>query len=97
MSVEKLGVTITASLTSSGPIFSAFFAYMILGGSIVYAMACILLVVLGSILIQLSIIHDARIEDFDVKHLVYPFASSIFGGIDYVAKKYGLNMWNAPV
>lgn len=97
MSVEKLGVTITSSLTSSVPIFSTLFAYMILKEEASYTLWLgILLLIIGSIAIQLSISHDARTKDFKIRYLIYPFASSIFGGIGYVAKKYGLNIWNAP-
>jgi len=97
-SVEKLGVTLTSSLTSSSPIFSALFAYIMLGEKASYTLWLgILLVVLGSILIQLSISHEIQIKSFNVRYFVYPFASAIFGGIGYVTRKYGLNIWNVPI
>jgi drug/metabolite transporter (DMT)-like permease len=98
MSVEKLGVTVTSALTSSGPIFSTLFAYMLLGEEAPYTLWLgVFLVVLGSASIQLYIHHDGHVRSFNTKYLVYPFASAICGGLGYVAKKHGLKLWNAPV
>jgi len=98
MSVEKLGVTVTSALTSSSPIFSTLFAYMLLGEEAPYTLWLgVFLVVLGSISIQFSIYHDDHVKNFNTKYLVYPFASAICGGFGYVVKKYGLKLWNAPV
>ena len=89
LSINKLGVSVSSSLTGTNPIFAMLISVLFIGeNATLFTVSGSLLVVFGVILIS----GWGRDNELKSKDLLIPLASSFFYGLSSVVRKVGLNV-----
>jgi DME family drug/metabolite transporter len=98
VSLDRLGASISASIGSTGPAFTAILAIIFLKEKLTVSISLgIVLIITGIIILQRSIGTDDNFRVQRKKDLVFPLLSATFLGLAIVFRKMGLNILNVPV
>ncbi|MEM1514452.1 MAG: DMT family transporter [Candidatus Bathyarchaeia archaeon] len=98
--MEKLGVSINASIYATYPLFSSILATLLLGEIVTpNVWLGIIAIMLGVIFIERSIARPPNIKTKPIsrKGLIFPFLASIIMALSYLSRKYGLNICSEPL
>lgn len=89
VSFERLGVSITASIIGSSPLFTTLFAFLFIGEKIAFTtLIGTFLIVIGIFLIQ-SVGNSSRLSAYAI---IIPVVTAVLYGASYVIRKVGLNI-----
>lgn len=94
MSIERLGVPISASIIGSSPLFSMFFAILLIGEEVTMA------VLIGTVLVVVGIIFTRIRKDegnITKSSFILPLLAATFYGASSPVRKIGLNILPEPV
>lgn len=86
--IETLGIAITDPIRASTPLFSAFFAILLLGESMTLPIfVATLLIIIG---ITLLSYRGEAVQDIRLLYISYPLLASLLGGFSQILRKFGL-------
>lgn len=86
--IETLGVAITDPIRASTPLFSAFFAILLLGESMTLPIfVATFLIIIGIILLSYR---GEAVQDIRLLYISYPLLASLLGGFSQILRKFGL-------
>lgn len=86
--IETLGVAITDPIRASTPLFSAFFAILLLGESMTLPIfVATFLIIIGIILLSYR---GEAVRDIRLLYISYPLLASLLGGFSQILRKFGL-------
>ncbi len=98
ISLDRLGASVSASIASTGPAFTAILAIIFLKEKLTVSISLgIVLIITGIIILQRNIDTGG---DFSVQRkgdLIFPLLSAIFLGLALVFRKMGLNILDVPL
>ena len=90
VSIERLGVSLSASIIGSSPLFSTIFAVLFIGEELFFS------TLIGTVLVVSGIAITRNSGDFEIRlkdALIFlPIASAAFYGASSVVRKIGLNL-----
>lgn len=87
--IETLGVAITDPIRASTPLFSAFFAILLLGEQMTLPIFfATLLIIIGITL--LSHRGEGSVQQIRLLYIFYPLLASLLGGFSQVLRKFGM-------
>jgi uncharacterized membrane protein len=98
ISLDRLGPSVSSSIISTGPAFTAVIAIVFLKEKLTVSISLgIVLIITGIIIMERSINtgNDFRVQS--KKDLLFPLLSAIFLGLAIVFRKMGLNMLDEPI
>jgi uncharacterized membrane protein len=98
ISLDRLGPSVSASIISTGPAFTAVMATVFLKEKLTVAISLgIVLIIIGIIALQGSIGTGGDFRIRRKKDLIFPLLSAICLGIAIIFRKMGLNILDAPI
>jgi DME family drug/metabolite transporter len=98
ISLDRLGASMSASIQSTGPAFTAILAIIFLKEKLTVSISLgIVLIITGIIILQRSIDTDGDFRVQRKKDLIFPLLSAIFLGLALVFRKMGLNILDVPL
>jgi DME family drug/metabolite transporter len=98
VSLDRLGASISASIGSTGPAFTAILAIIFLNEKLTVSISLgIVLIITGIIILQRSFNTDGDFRVQRKKDLIFPVLSAIFLGLALVFRKMGLNILDVPL
>jgi DME family drug/metabolite transporter len=98
VSLDRLGASISASIGSAGPAFTAILAIIFLKEKLTVSISLgIVLIITGIIILQQSMDTDGDFRVQSKKDLIFPVLSAIFLGPALVFRKMGLNILDVPL
>lgn len=98
VSLDRLGASISASISSTGPAFTAILAIIFLKEKLTVSISLgIVLIITGIIIMQRSLDTDGDFRVQRKKDLIFPLLSAIFLGMALVLRKMGLNILDVPL
>jgi len=98
VSLDRLGASISASIGSTGPAFTAILAIIFLKEKLTVSISLgIVLIITGIIILQRSMDTDGEFRVQRKKDLIFPVLSAIFLGLALVFRKMGLNILDVPL
>jgi len=98
VSLDRLGPSISASISSTGPAFTAILAIIFLKEKLTVSISLgIVLIITGIIILQRSIATGDNLRVQRKKDLIFPLLSAIFLGLALVFRKMGLNILDVPL
>jgi DME family drug/metabolite transporter len=98
ISLDRLGPSLSSSIISTGPAFTAVIAIVFLKEKLTVSISLgIVLIITGIIIMERSIStgHNFRVQR--KKDLLFPLLSAIFLGLAIVFRKMGLNILDEPI
>jgi DME family drug/metabolite transporter len=98
ISLDRLGPSVSSSIISTGPAFTAVIAIVFLKEKLTVSISLgIVLIIAGIIIMERSINtgHNFRVQR--KKDLLFPLLSAIFLGLAIVFRKMGLNLLDEPI
>jgi len=98
ISLDRLGASVSSSIISTGPAFTAVIAIVFLKEKLTVSISLgIVLIITGIIILERSINTGNNFRVQRNKDLIFPLLSAIFLGLAIVFRKMGLNMLNEPI
>jgi uncharacterized membrane protein len=98
ISLDRIGPSVSSSLLSTGPAFTAILATVFLKEKLtVYIGLGIVLIITGIIIFERDINTNGRFVVRKRQDLIYGLLAAIFLGLAIVFRKMGLNMLNEPL
>ena len=98
ISLDRLGPSVSASIISTGPAFTAVMATVFLKEKLTVAISVgIALIIIGIIALQGNIDTGGYVRIPRKKDLIFPLLSAICLGIALIFRKMGLNILDAPI
>lgn len=98
ISLDRLGPSVSSSILSTGPAFTAIAATIFLKEKLtVYISLGIVLIITGIIILERSISNGDNFRVQRKKDLIFPLLSAVFLGLAIVFRKMGLNLLDEPV
>lgn len=98
ISLDRIGPSVSSSILSTGPAFTAIIAVIFLKEQLTVSISLGIALIVSGIIIQERSIKTA--ENFEVrrkKDLIFPLLSALFLGFAIVFRKMGLNMLDEPL
>lgn len=86
--IETLGVAITDPIRASTPLFSAFFAILLLGERMTLPIFFATLIIIVGITLLSH--RSGSIQNIRLLYILYPLLASLLGGFSQVLRKFGL-------
>jgi uncharacterized membrane protein len=98
ISLDRLGPSVSASIISTGPAFTAVMATVFLKEKLTVVISLgIVLIIIGIIALEGSIGTGGYLRVRRKKDLIFPLLSAIFLGLALIFRKMGLNILDAPI
>jgi uncharacterized membrane protein len=98
ISLDRLGASVSASIASTGPAFTAILAIIFLKEKLTVSISLgIVLIITGIIILQRNIDTGGDFSVQRKKDLIFPLLSAIFLGLALVFRKMGLNILDVPL
>lgn len=98
ISLDRLGPSVSSSIASTAPAFTAIMAIVFLKEKLTLSIGLgILLIIIGIITLQKSISTSDTFRVQRKKDLIFPLLSAIFLGLALVFRKMGLNILDVPL
>lgn len=93
--IETLGVAITDPIRATTPMFSSFFAILLIGEHMTSTiLLATLLIIFGITLLSQR---DAKVAHVRFRYVLYPLLASLLGGFSQVLRKYALAAVPYPI
>jgi len=98
ISLDRIGPSVSSSLLSTGPAFTAILAIIFLKEELtVFISLGIVLIISGIIILERNINTSAKLVVRKKQDLIFPLLAAILLGLAIVFRKMGLNILNAPI
>ena len=98
ISLDRLGTSVSASIISTGPAFTAVIAIVFLKEKLTLSISLgIALIIAGIIILEKNINTGNGLKVQRKKDLIFPLLSAIFLGLAIVFRKMGLNVLDEPI
>ena len=98
ISLDRIGPSVSSSLLSTGPAFTAILAIIFLKEELtVFISLGIVLIITGIIILERNINTSAKLVVRKKQDLIFPLLAAILLGLAIVFRKMGLNILNAPI
>ena len=98
ISLDRLGTSVSASIISTGPAFTAVIAIVFLKEKLTVSISLgIALIIAGIIILERNINTGNSFRVQRKKDLIFPLLSAIFLGLAIVFRKMGLNVLDEPI
>jgi len=96
--LKKLGTPVNSSIFSVYPLYTSLFALLFLSETLlIQNWVGILCVVLGVVFVEMSSRENNGGDRFGRKYLIFPLVGGLTYGVSSVIRKYGLDVYNAPL
>ena len=98
ISLDRIGPSVSSSLLSTGPAFTAILAIIFLKEELtVFISLGIVLIITGIIILERNINTSAKLVIRKKQDLIFPLLAALLLGLAIVFRKMGLNILNAPI
>lgn len=98
ISLDRIGPSVSSSLLSTGPAFTAILAIIFLKEELtVFISLGIVLIITGIIILERNINTSAKVVIRKKQDLIFPLLAALLLGLAIVFRKMGLNILNAPI
>jgi len=98
ISLDRIGPSVSSSLLSTGPAFTAILAIIFLKEELTLFISLgIVLIITGIIILERNINTSAKVVIRKKQDLIFPLLAALLLGLAIVFRKMGLNILNAPI